>query len=598
MKFISLYSNRENIFPKIKFREGFNVVFARVQDPTSRELDVHNLGKTFLIQVIDFGLLGKITQEHPFRKNASLFGDLVFYLELKTDSGEYVTIQRRVVGRKAISIHVETERSGTLIDLPHSEWEFPSLGLDSAKDKLNELLNLETLRPYTYRKGLGYFLRSQSDYNDEFRITSKFGRSKDRDWKPYLALVLGFDQELLFKKYDLDQEIDSQLDYRKRLEKDARSRSEEYDEISGRIQLLEDKAGNLREELEGFSFRELEAEISEDVVTRIEQRIAELNKKRYTLDYELQEIEHSLKSEHAFNIDKVDEIFREAQLFLPDSLIHDYRELVEFNRRLSSDRGKRLRELREKLHTQRGDIESELEQLDTERQVALATLQEMATFKKFKDLQGHLYRYEKTILELREQLAFLDRAAAVQRDIEKLGRDRDDVVNQVREMVRSGNSTYRAIRKAFANYVEQVLSVPSILSVKVNQHGNLEFNTQIIDRIISERETSEGHGTSYKKLLCACFDLSVLTTYAPSRFYHFAYHDGIFEGLDNRKKVSFLQLVRHICDEKSIQYILTVIDSDLPRDERDQKLLFTEEEIIRELHDEGDQGRLFRMQAF
>jgi len=58
--------------------------------------------------------------------------------------------------------------------------------------------------------------------------------------------------------------------------------------------------------------------------------------------------------------------------------------------------------------------------------------------------------------------------------------------------------------------------------------------------------------------------------------------------------VSWLNQVREACKNYGIQYILTVIDSDLPRDESDQKLLFTEDEIIRYLHDRGDDGRLFK----
>ena len=81
-------------------------------------------------------------------------------------------------------------------------------------------------------------------------------------------------------------------------------------------------------------------------------------------------------------------------------------------------------------------------------------------------------------------------------------------------------------------------------------------------------------------------------------FYKFVYHDGIFEGLDNRKKVNLLKLIRNLCKDYGIQYILTVIDSDLPRDEQDNKLLFKETEIVRSLHDDGDDGRLFKMPIF
>jgi len=56
--------------------------------------------------------------------------------------------------------------------------------------------------------------------------------------------------------------------------------------------------------------------------------------------------------------------------------------------------------------------------------------------------------------------------------------------------------------------------------------------------------------------------------------------------------------IRDACKNNGIQYILTVIDSDLPRDQSDQKLLFTDQEIIRYLNDSGDDGRLFKTRAF
>lgn len=146
--------------------------------------------------------------------------------------------------------------------------------------------------------------------------------------------------------------------------------------------------------------------------------------------------------------------------------------------------------------------------------------------------------------------------------------------------------------------MERVLSVPALLAVTLNQEGNIEFKTRTVDRVLPGRETSESLGTSYKKLLCVCFDLSVLSTYSAKPYYHFVYHDGVLEGLDNRKKVNLLDLVRDLCKQDGIQYVLTVIDSDLPRDERDDKLLFSPDEILCALSDEGEQGRLFKMRTF
>ena len=94
------------------------------------------------------------------------------------------------------------------------------------------------------------------------------------------------------------------------------------------------------------------------------------------------------------------------------------------------------------------------------------------------------------------------------------------------------------------------------------------------------------------------FDLALLRTYYQDDFYRFVYHDGALEQLDNRKKCNFINLIREYCNSFNIQYILSLIDSDLPRDSTDQKMTFSAEEIIRELHDDGDGGRLFRMPKF
>lgn len=56
--------------------------------------------------------------------------------------------------------------------------------------------------------------------------------------------------------------------------------------------------------------------------------------------------------------------------------------------------------------------------------------------------------------------------------------------------------------------------------------------------------------------------------------------------------------MREYCTKYDIQYIFTVIDTDLPRDSSDDKIIFSDEEIILELHDDGDDGRLFKMPAF
>ena len=165
-------------------------------------------------------------------------------------------------------------------------------------------------------------------------------------------------------------------------------------------------------------------------------------------------------------------------------------------------------------------------------------------------------------------------------------------------MVDQANMRYERIRTLFNQFASDILSVSAILATRVNNVGNLDFGTRILEEGDLSRETAEAEGTSYRKALCACIDLALLVAHAREGFYQFVYHDGIFEGFDNRRKVSLLRTVRRLCNEYGLQYILTVIDADLPRDQRDNKVLFTEDEVVRELHDQGAAGRLFCMEAF
>lgn len=596
MKFSSIYSNKAEIFPKILFNKGFNVIFAQVKDPSLKDKDSHNLGKSFFIQVLDFALLGDLDKTHPFREHPDIFSDFIFYLEIETVNGFYVTVKRPVKTGK-IDILVSKEEHLDLLELAIEPWTYTELSLQKARTQLNELLDLESIIPFEYRKGLGYFMRRQSDYDEVFRI-SKFQSGADKYWKPFVALLLGLEHEITTKKYEVEDNIKKLEEKRSIFEEEAGSKSDEYDEVRGLLEIRQSAAIKLRTELDSFSFQNIESQISEKSITVIEADIANLNEQRYTIDYELQEIERSLDFKLQFNVDRIKRVFDDAALALPDALIHSYSDLEEFNKRISVRRVERLRELQVRLNMDRQEIEKKLVMLDVQRQDSLRILQDKETFNKFKELQRILLDKEREIGELQLHLTQLDKAAITQRDIDKEREDLSKTISNVRESVNKDNQILSGIRRTFSDCVMQVLRVEALISVIVNKSGNLEFNVRTLDRIISERETSEDQGTSYRKMLAACFDLTLLIEYSSRKFYRFAYHDGIFEGLDNRRKVSLLNMIRKACEKSGIQYILTVIDSDLPRDQSDQKLLFTDQEIIRYLNDSGDSGRLFRTRAF
>ena len=400
MKIRSLYSNDSERFSRILFHDGLNVVFARVEDPSIDTVDSHNLGKTFLIRVLDFALLAGIDKKHPFRVNDHLFRDFVFFIELETNARKFVTIRRAVTGRKTICINVSSMPNQDFATTPTETWDLRDLGKDKAREKLSGLLNLSSILPYDYRKGLGYFLRRQTDYTNEFVIT-RFGRGKDRDWKPFMALLLGFDHALVAEKYKLDRredEINAEIREAERL---GGSHSEKYDELRGVSELKQEQIARLHHQVDNFDFVEVETDVTRKTVRNVESQIADLNEHRYGLEQEEAEIDRALATEFGFNIETIQGVFEEAGAALPNALIHDYEELIAFNQRISSGRMTRLRERRTRLRVDLATTQDELESLNQQRVSALRLVTQRETLKKFRELQKNLLKEEEAVVTLR-----------------------------------------------------------------------------------------------------------------------------------------------------------------------------------------------------
>jgi uncharacterized protein YydD (DUF2326 family) len=158
------------------------------------------------------------------------------------------------------------------------------------------------------------------------------------------------------------------------------------------------------------------------------------------------------------------------------------------------------------------------------------------------------------------------------------------------------HSLFSTIRLYFSEIVEEVIDRKALLSVAPNQAGHLEFRAEILDG--SGNATSADLGHTYRKLLCIAFDVAVLrAAHLDVKFPRFVYHDGVFESLDDRKKENLLTVIRRYAD-LGLQLVIALIDSDLPARVEDGDSVFTADEIISTLHDEGDQGRLFKMNAW
>ena len=160
------------------------------------------------------------------------------------------------------------------------------------------------------------------------------------------------------------------------------------------------------------------------------------------------------------------------------------------------------------------------------------------------------------------------------------------IANQVKSQTNPATLT---IKRLFNEIFRIVFGVSALLYVKTNKASNVDFYTEIAPDE-DAAATAEGDGNSYNKMMCVAFDLAVLATYANDAYFHFVYHDGVLEGLDNRKKELFIQVAMDFCRKYNIQYIFSTIEDDIPVDILSH---FSKEEICLELNDQDDSGKLF-----
>jgi len=598
MKLSRLYSNKPSLFESVDFIQGLNVIMAEIRLPENRNKDTHNLGKTTLGRLLDFGFLAKRDPRFFLFKHAGLFQDFIFFLEVELEDASFVTIRRGVEEATKISFKRHEAGHQDLSGLPLAEWDHQNMPFERARELLDGLLDWRALKPWSFRKGLGYLLRSQDDFRDVFHL-GKFAAAHS-SWKPFLAHILGFDAQLVVQHYAKEEQLAEKQSTAQTVKNELGGSIEDISKIEGILLLKLIEAKKKQKLLDAFDFRAQDKDRTKQLVDDIDERIALLNAERYSLNQNQKKIIASLEEDQIlFNPDEAQRIFEEAGVLFKGQIKKDFQQLISFNRAITDERRGYLQEERAEIETELRRVNAELNTLGKKRSDMLSFLSGTDVFGKYKQVTDELVTLRADITSLERQRDFLHRLQALRTEIRALAEERGHLQTQIEADVEKQNSDqnslFSAIRVFFNEIVEEVIDRKALLSVSPNQTGHLEFKAEILDG--SGNATSADLGHTYRKLLCIAFDLAILRAHLDDKFPRFVFHDGVFESLDDRKKENLLAVIRRYAD-LGLQPIITLIDSDLPARAKDDAPVFSPDEIVATLHDEDEHGRLFKMEAW
>ena len=598
MKLSRLYSNKTALFNPVDFASGLNVVLAEIRLPENRKKDTHNLGKTTMGRLLDFCFLAGRDPNFFLFKHVDLFKEFVFFLEIQLADAFYITVRRGVEEASKISFKKHEASRQDFIDLPDSEWDHLDMPFERAREMLDSLLDWRDLKPWSYRKSLGYQLRSQDDFRDVFHLR-KFAAAHS-DWKPFLAHILGFDAELVALHYKKEEQLKKKEAAAQTIKNEFGGSIEDISKIEGILLLKQQDADKKQRLLDAFDFRSQDKEYNKQLVDEFDNKIAALNPERYSLNYRKKKILNSLEDDQIlFNPDEAQKLFEEAGVLFQGQIKRDYENLIAFNRAITEERRKYLQEELGEIESEIKRINSELNVLGRRRSETLSFLSDTDVFKKYKQVSNELVTLQADIISLERQRGLLHRLQQLRTEIRTLIEERAHlqvkIESDVEQQNADKNSLFSSIRLYFSEIIEDVIARKALLSVSPNQLGHLDFKAEILDE--SGNATSADLGHTYRKLLCIAFDLAILRAHLDKKFPQFVYHDGVFESLDDRKKENLLAVIRRYTD-LGIQQIITLIDSDLPARGTEEGPVFDPSEIVLTLHDENEQGRLFKMKAW
>lgn len=596
MKLSKLYSNNKDIFKPIIFNEGFNVVYGDIRHPENYKLDTHNLGKTTLAKLLDFMFLAKRNPKQFLFKHEEKFESFVFLLELKFTDGSYLTIKRSVKDNTKIFFKKHNKKHQDFSLLDDKLWEHSDVAIDNARTLLESWFHFDILNQYSYRKIIGYLVRTQNDFINVFKLSKE--RGKDSNWKPYMADLLGFDGSLAKQHYEKLAKIDKLKAQISAISlSDMDNVTKELSKIDSRLLLRQKELTTLQAFIDDFNFDEIDQEKIEKLVDSIDNEISDLNMQEYSVKNNINRINESLvTTKIKFDTREVEKLFEEASILFPKEVSKDFNQLIDFNKEITKERQRFLKEEQAELQLELINIKERLTYLNIKRSESLGFLSETELVKKFKDSNKEIARIQADIAFLEKQKENIDKIQALTKDKRDLESElmaiQDDMSINLTEVNEAQNSIFSNVRIYFNEIISKVFNKEGEITVYLNKHGNFEFEATYQD--IQGNNTSEGDGNTYGKFLCIAFDLAVACAYLDKNYPKFLYIDGALEILDDRKRKLLLEIFRKYSD-LGIQIIITSISSEVSGF---NEIPFTQEEIVLTLHDDGREGRLFKMPAW
>lgn len=545
-----VYANQPS-FRSVEFGPGLNIVLAEREEGSSQKDTRNGVGKSTLIQIIDFCLGARATRGKglcipelggwEFTIDTTIQGNRV-RVTRSTDESNRIVIEGRTDGWiRQPGFDVESQQHVLNLQDWRTVLGAALFGLSPA--------DLQKYAP-SYRSLVSYFVRRGADaYTDPFR---HFRNQATWDIQVHCAFLLGLDWRHASKWQDLRDQEEAIKAVQKAIKSGAiEGAIGSLGELEAERVRLEAAVDSERESLTTFRVHPQYERLQEEA-DRLTQEIHELANSNVSDRRKLRRYQESISEETPPADAHLETVYQEAGVLFANSVKHALGEAREFHHQLIENRRTFLESEMGRLERGIADREARMASLTLERSELLEVLQTHGAFEEFSRLQERHVASREKLEQVRTRI----------QDVRSMSNKKRDLKIGKQQLAKTAETDYEERRElwtpavqAFNENSQALYNSPGRLLIDITDSGYR------LDVVI-ERSDSEGIG----RMKMFCFDL-MLTTLMRRRNegIDFLIHDSvIFDGVDSRQRALAIERAETVTSENCCQYICAVNSDMVP----------------------------------
>ena len=534
-----VYADNKN-FNNVEFKKGLNIVLG-VKTETSNDNDTMNgVGKTTLLEIIDFCLGSKI-DKNSYLKKIEKIQEWTFSIEMDIFDSVY-TISRSI--EYPNKIYIEGNLNNLLF-IPEKENKQHYFKLNDWKKYLGlYLFNLNSHSDFSpsFRSLISYFLRKRS----ESFIKPFEHHSKQLNWDVQVnnAYLLG----LNWKCASNFQSIKESL-------KEINKSLKKFDKITlGEMETkkinLENELFRKNENLSSFKIHENYNEI-ENLANQLSDEISYLSNDNMVLKRKLNNYLDSVTNEEPPKNDSLNHLYHEINDMFNLKTKKTLNDVRMFHNNLIKNRKSFLNVEILQIKDEIKNNEKLIEKKDNERSKLMKILDTNNALDEFKLLQEQIYDDK---IKLNEIKSYID-------EFHEINQNKKDI-NSKKNILKEKNELEYEINR---NYWEESIKLfNENTKFLYGLSGELIINLKEAYDFKIKFPKNDSRGIS--KMEIFCYDIMLLERNSKEKNIDFLIHDSeIFSDVDSRQVAKALQLAQNKCNKHNLQYIFTLNSDELEK---------------------------------